>query len=325
MTTETDLRDGPAPAPRSARTRAYLRLAKLDVLDYYLALPLAWALSAPSARLSGAVLTTLGLFLLGELFVIAAAVSFDDVTGYRDGSDAVNYSSDARRRRLARKPLVAGALSPAQALGFARLTAALGTLLWAAAATSAPHRPPWALLLGAVCLGCAVQYSWGLRISYHGFQELFLFGFGAGMVLVPYGLTAWPVTGAVLLQAVLFGLGPMLFGLYSNTNDIEGDRGVRRRTVAAMLPARFNRAFVVTVSLAEVAVIGLAGLVPGVPGWLPLALLPVVALRAAELTLFLRGGDVLRARRLAIHTHRVTVGLLLVLDLLPASLTGSTG
>ena len=226
---------GASPGAAAARARAYLRLAKLDIVDYYLALPVAWTLLPAASRLGARTLLTLGIFLLGEVLVIVSAVAFDDVTGYRDGSDAVNYGSDARRRRLARKPLLAGALSAAEAVRFAWLTAAAGTVLWVLAALLAPHRPPWALIAAAVCLLASVQYSWGLRISYHGWQEVFLLGFGAGMVLVPYGLVTGRITAAAVLQALLFGYGPMLFGLYSNTHDAVGDAGVRRRTAAAVL------------------------------------------------------------------------------------------
>ena len=308
------------PAARPARLRAYLRLAKLDIADYYFALPLAWTLLAPAARGTPRTPLTLGLFLLGEIFVIAAAVALDDVTGFRDGSDAVNYGGDARRRRLARKPLVTGALTVAEAIRFGLLAAAAGALLWTGAAASAPFRPSWALATAAVCLITAVQYSWGLKISYRGWQEIFLIGFGVGMVLAPYGLLTGRITARAALEAALFGCGPLLFGLYSNTNDAVGDARVGRRTVAAVLPPRANAAFIAALSAAEAALIGAAPLLAAVPWWFPLALLPVPAMRAVELTVFLRDADVLRARRLGILDHRLTVGLLLAVNLL----TGGT-
>jgi 1,4-dihydroxy-2-naphthoate octaprenyltransferase len=308
---------------RPDRARAYLRLAKLDIIDYYLALPVAWSLMVPTARTTPRILLVLGLFLLGEVFVIASAVAFDDVTGFRDGSDAMNYGSDAQRRRLARKPLVSGALGADEAVRFALLTAAVGTLLWGTAAALAPFHPAWVLATALVCLLTAVQYSWGLKISYHGWQELFLMGFGVGMVLVPYGLATGRITAFAALQAVLFGCGPMLFGLYSNTNDAEGDAQVGRRTVAALLTPRGNAVFIVAMSLAQTALIAVAPVVFAAPWWFPLALLPVAAVRAAELSVFLRDADVLRARRLGIRNHRLTVFLLLAVNLLTPLLAGS--
>lgn len=307
--------DLPAAA-RPGRMQAYLRLAKLDIVDYYLALPLAWTLLPAAARTAPRSLSALVLFLLGEVFVIAAAVAFDDVTGFRDGSDAMNYGADAQPRRMARKPLVTGALRADEAIRFALLSAAAGTVLWTVAAETAPFRPAWALATAAVCLITAVQYSWGLKLSYHGWQELFLMGFGVGMVLVPYGLVSGRFAAFVALQAVLFGSGPMLFGLYSNTNDADGDAHVGRRTVAALVTPAGNAAFIVCVNLAQATLIACAPLVFAAPWWFPLALLPVPAVRLVELTLFLRDADVLRARRLAIRNHRLTVALLLAVNLL---------
>src|SRR5690606_11682151 len=193
-----------APAPPAARRgtlAAYARLAKLDIYDYYIGLPLVWAMLLPAVRWEPATLGLLALILIAEVAVVAAMVACDDVTGYRDGSDAANYGSDAARRRLARKPLVAGTLTEAQALRFARAATALSVLLWALVLLAAPHRPWWAVALAALCLVASVQYSWGLKISYRGFQEIFLIGLGIGWVLVPYGLLTGEASGFAVVQA----------------------------------------------------------------------------------------------------------------------------
>ncbi|XKK40627.1 hypothetical protein HFP72_08790 [Nocardiopsis sp. ARC36] len=119
------------PTPLRPTPGAYARLAKLDIVDYYIGLPLVFAMTLP---LLGARAETLGFLLLvlvAEVAVVAAMVSFDDVTGYRDGSDAANYGSDAARRRLARKPLVHGTLTEPQALRFGRAATAASVVLWA--------------------------------------------------------------------------------------------------------------------------------------------------------------------------------------------------
>lgn len=307
--------------PPSATLAAYARLGKLDIYDYYLGLPLVWTLLAPSARWEAGTLGLLLLVLLAEGAVVAAMVGFDDITGYRDGSDAANYGSDAARRRLARKPLVAGTLSEAQALRFAWTATAVGTALWAAVVAVAPHRPPWAVALAAVCVFASVQYSWGLKISYRGFQEIFLIGLGVGWVLAPYGLLTGEVTGAAAVQAVVFGAGPMLFGLYSNTNDVDGDRAAGRITVATVMPAGVHAAFVAVMTVAQVLLI-VGAVVTGVLSWWFVAvLLPVLGLRAAHVVIGL-AGDILRARRIAIRTHRVTVVLLAVANV---ALLGTAG
>lgn len=300
-----------ASRPRTASLAAYARLGKLDIYDYYLGLPLVWTLLRPRMRWEASTLGTLALVLLAEVAVVAAMVGFDDITGYRDGSDAANYGSDAARRRLARKPLVAGTLSEAQALRFAWTAVAVSVALWAAVVAVAPHRPPWAVALAAVCVVASVQYSWGLKISYRGFQEIFLIGLGVGWVLVPYALLTGEVTGVAAVQAVVFGAGPMLFGLYSNTNDVDGDRRAGRITVATMVPARLHAAFIVVMTAAQLSLIAVAAVTGVIRWWLAVALLPVLVLRVTHLVAGL-AGDILRARRIAIRTHRVTVVLLAV-------------
>ncbi|GAA0628451.1 hypothetical protein GCM10010174_55470 [Kutzneria viridogrisea] len=303
------------PVSHLSRDRtAYLRLAKLDIFDYYLSPLLAWALLAPALRLDPQILVVLLVFLLGEVLVMVTMVALDDLTGYRDGSDLANYAPDDRRRRLARKPLVAGTLTEQQVLRFAWITGVLGAVLWIAATVIAPNTPLWTVLLVAVTFVFAVQYSWGVKLSYRGFQEFFLAALGWSVVLVPYGLTAGRFEGFALVQALVFGLGPLLFGVYSNTNDIEGDRQVGRPTVAVLTSHRGNALFVGAVSAAETALILLAPFVGG-PWWFPLAMLPAIVLRMRQWRTGFVHGDILRARKLGVHVHRLTVLLLVVLDL----------
>ncbi|GAA0272615.1 hypothetical protein GCM10009527_081310 [Actinomadura nitritigenes] len=298
---------------------AYARLAKLDIYDYYLGLLVVWTLLASGVRWKPQTFGLLALVLLAEVVVVAAMVGFDDVTGYRDGSDAANYGSDAARRRLARKPLVAGTLTEAQALRFSWAATAIGSALWAAVVAAAPHRPVWAVVLAALCVAASVQYSWGLKISYRGFQELFLIGLGVGWTLVPYALLTGGASGFVVVQAVLFGSGPMLFGLYSNTNDADGDRAAGRITVATLVSAPAHRVFVAAMTGAQLALIAGSAAAGAAPWWFPVAMLPLVGMRLAHLVIGFRG-DILRARRIAIHAHRVTVVLLVVADLTAGAL-----
>jgi 1,4-dihydroxy-2-naphthoate octaprenyltransferase len=302
-------------ARRGGRARAYARLAKLDIVDYYLGLLVVWTLLPPAARLDGSVLRVLGLFLLGEVLVVAAMVALDDVTGYRDGSDAANYGPDVPARKRARKPLLSGALTEAEALRFALLVAVAGALAWAAAVLLAPHRPGWAVALVAATFVLSLQYSWGWKLSYRGFQELFLAALGWALVLGPYGLLAGRAGAFAVVQALLFGLGPLLFGVYSNTNDIAGDRRVGRLTVACLASPRGNALFIGAVSLAETALIVGAPAAGLVPWWFPLAMLPTVALRIGQYHVGFGRRDILRARKLGIWTHRCTVVLLVGLNL----------
>jgi 1,4-dihydroxy-2-naphthoate octaprenyltransferase len=297
--------------------RAYARLAKLDVFDYYLSTLVVWTLLAPALRLDGRSLGVLAAFVVGEVALMACLVALDDRTGYHDGSDLRNYGPDAPARRLRRKPLLAGTLTEPQVVRFAALTFVAGTLLWTVAVLAAPHPATWALVVTAVTLVLYPMYSWGLKLSYRGFQELYLAALGWALVVAPYGLITGHAGGYVQVQAVIFGLGPLLFGVYSNTNDIAGDRAVRRPTVAVLTSPRGNAVFIACVSLAELALIVCAPFVGG-PWWFPLAMLPTILLRANQFLLGFRRRDIMRARKLGIGIHRVTVLTLVIVNVVGA-------
>jgi 1,4-dihydroxy-2-naphthoate octaprenyltransferase len=298
-----------------ATRRAYVRLAKLDIVDYYFGVLVVWALLPTALRLDGGVLATTALFLLGEVFVIAAMVALDDLTGFRDGSDVANYAPDDPNRRRYRKPLVAGTLTEDQVLRFAWITGTIGALLWIAAIAIAPHAPLWTVVVIGVTYFFAVQYSWGIKLSYRGFQEFFLAALGWALVLAPYGLATGSLDGNVVVQALVFGLGPLLFGVYSNTNDVKGDREVGRLTVAALATPRGNMLFILAVTAVEAALI-VGGPLLGTTWWFPVALLPTLVLRARQVRIAFGQGDILRARLLGIRIHRVTVVALVVVNLL---------
>ncbi|MFF4864771.1 UbiA family prenyltransferase [Streptomyces sp. NPDC001231] len=309
---EAGVRTGRRPG---ARLPAYLRPAKLGMVDYYLSLAVVWSLLPASQRLDGASLVTLAAFLLGEVCLVAAAVAFDDVTGHRDGSDAANYGPDAPARALARKPLLAGTLTEAAAVRFAWCALVAGCLCWTAALVWAPHRPLWAVLALVAAAVVVPQYSWGLRLSYRGFQEVFLAVVGWAFVLPLFGLLTGEVTGLAAVEAFLFGLGPVLFGVYSNTHDAEGDRAVGRPTAACLLSLRGNRRFIGALSVLETTAIVTAPPLGIAPWWFPLAFVPLKATRVRQFTVGMVRGDVLRGRLIGIRAHRILVVTLVAVNL----------
>ncbi|MBV8992216.1 MAG: UbiA family prenyltransferase, partial [Pseudonocardiales bacterium] len=226
----TEFQGSSAAAEPYTKMRAYARLAKLDILDYYLGLLVVWSLLPAADRLDTRSLLTLGLFLVGEVGVVAATVAFDDLTGYRDGSDAANYGPDAPARKLRRKPLLTGALSPAEVVRFGWSGIVIAALAFTVSVLIAPHRPMWVVAVTVVCGIAFVQYSWGVKLSYRGWAEVVVAGIAVGWLLAPYGLLSGTVSGFVFVQALVFGLGPVLFGVYSNTNDRAGDAKVGRLT-----------------------------------------------------------------------------------------------
>lgn len=308
----------PPPSGRllTPKVRAYMRLAKLDIWDYYLGLLIVLSLLPSGERFGGKVLLTLVVFLVSELLVVVGCVAFDDITGYRDGSDARNYGPDSPARKLRRKPLLSGKLTEAEALRFAWTGTAGAVVTTALAIAIAPHQPVWAIVLIVVSHAAFVQYSWGLKLSYIGLGEVVLAGVAFGWLLGPFGLVAGTAPGFVIVQAIIFGLGPMLFGVYSNTNDIEGDSSVGRRTMATVLSPRGNATFIATMSAAEAVVIVGSAVVGVSPWWFPLAMIPVLAMRGTQLHLGFRQNRILDARKLGIRTHRVAVAIFVVVNLL---------
>ena len=303
-----------------ARLPAYVRLAKLGMVDYYLSLFVVGSLLLPQELPGDGLSTwaTLIAFLLGEVCLVGAAVAFDDVAGYRDGSDAANYGADAPVRKLARKPLLAGTLTEAAAVRFGWGALGTGGLCWTAALVAAPHRPLWAVL-GVVSAGIVTpQYSWGLRLGHRGLQEVFLAAVGWAFVLPLYGLLTGKATGLAAVEAFLFGLGPLLFGVYSNTNDIDGDRAVGRPTLACLLSKRGNTVFIGALSALETAVIVAAALLGVAPWWFPLVMLPVTAARAGQFGTGMVRGNVLLGRLIGIRAHRILVAALVAANLLIA-------
>jgi 1,4-dihydroxy-2-naphthoate octaprenyltransferase len=320
--------DAPESSARTIRPRtviaarppiawqAYARLAKLDIYDYYLSIPLLAALAAPAGwaapwRTAGVLL----LVLLGQVSIVAALVTFDDVTGYRDGSDAANYGPDAPTRRLARKPLVAGTLTEPQAIRFGWLAVGACAVFWTGAVALAAARPAWAVAGIALWTVLGFQYSWWLKFSYRGMQELFMAALGWFFVLPFYGLLTGRAEGFVIVQALLFGLGPLLFGVYSNINDIPGDRAVGRPTVAVLASPWGNALFIAALSASEAALIVGSVLTGLAPWWFLVALSPVIVLRARQFLQGIVGGEILQARRLGIHIHRLACALLVAVDL----------
>lgn len=311
MSTETNTR---TPGTPESKLRSYARLAKLDVYDYYLSIFVVAAAVFPALN-PRTMLTLLG-FLVGEILVIVALVAFDDLTGFRDGSDIRNYDPDNPLRKKLRKPLVAGTLTPGEAERFAWIAALLGALVWASTIAIAPFAPVWTVAVIVVLYVLALQYSYGLKLSYRGFQEIFLVWLGLCLVIAPYGLVAGQFSWFVLVQGVLFGFGPLMFGVYSNSNDIEGDRSVNRPTVAALVSERGNTVFIGALSGAEFAIGAVASATGVAPWWFVLLMLPVTLLRARQYYLGFAAGDIMRARKLGFAVHRVSVVLLIAANLL---------
>lgn len=287
------------------RLIAYKDLAKLDVFDAYLCVPLAWTLLDGTLAMEPRTFVLLVLLLLFNVGYLAAASALDDVQGIRDGIDLVNYSGSETLRKRKRKPLLDHRLSERQALRFS-WTCVAGSLLAAAVAYAVAGAEPWwfaPLAVGTIVL--AINYSWGLKLSYLGGQDfVVIFGFALNfnvmMVLLTGGLS-W----IAVVEGVLLGCWLMHIGSWANNNDREGDLQARRMTSAARLSERGAQRYT-----AGLYVLGWAVLVAGVatgtlPWWVLPLQIPAIGMQVAALRLGIGEGNHLAARLAALRSHRL--------------------
>jgi 1,4-dihydroxy-2-naphthoate octaprenyltransferase len=314
----------PAAGPVAARPAtgfrprllAYSRLAKAEFFDFYFSIPVVLAAVPAVVPLDGRGLLTLLLFGIGEVGVVSAVMAFDDVTGYLDGSDAVNYADPSGLRKRQRKPLLEGVLTVRQAVRFGRAAVLWGAAWWALAIAVAPHRPLWAVLVTLTVMVLSVQYSWGLKLSYRGGAEALIATSPMAIVVGPFGLLTGQLPAFVLVQAVLFGLWQVLVSAYSNSNDIDGDRSVGRRNAATTLDRRGNTRFLTALTLLDPLVVLGATALGWAPAWFPVVLAVPLVLRARQLRGWYRTGNPLLARRRGVNTFRAGVAALIVANLI---------
>jgi len=253
---------------------SFMRLGKLTLFEIWLgpviALSAALGGGAPAARS----VVLCGLFLLAIAFGMGATHALDDITGFRDGSDARNYAPERRRSQV--KPLVRADLTVAQARTFALATGALAMGCVLAFCLVADFRPWWIFLAGVAVVALGTQYSAGINFSYRlvGGGEALTGITLAASVLVPYAAATQDVTAAAVVQSLLFGLWLVQVLMCSNSRDAEDDRRVERRTIAACTRVRGNKMAVGLVFVAAWALPILA-VVTGAMRWHVLvALLP---------------------------------------------------
>src|SRR5919201_549665 len=87
----------------------FFRLSKARVFQHYFGWALAWLMLSPEARHRPGAAPAMLLFLLGSAAIVACACSADDIAGFRNGSDALNYKAHERLRDIRAKPLLSGA------------------------------------------------------------------------------------------------------------------------------------------------------------------------------------------------------------------------
>jgi 1,4-dihydroxy-2-naphthoate octaprenyltransferase len=290
-----------ARVPASARITAYLRLGKARIYHH----AYGWLLALLLLRLAGLVnrhtAMALVLLLVMVLTVQWSGGAADDLGGFRDGSDARNYAGRPART-VAKKPLLTGALTERQAVRFAIVCwitgVGCGLLAEVSLGWTSPLTPIILMLLAQIS---AVQYSVGVKLSYRPLGlELAIFYMLACIALMPYWLIAGRVNALILYTAALFALWFVMVVCYGNASDRRGDAEVARYTLAVLLPPAAYKVILVLLFATSVSLLSLLFATTRLHPLLGLAVVPVVALHAAQLYYGAFRGDWRRARFLGL-------------------------
>jgi 1,4-dihydroxy-2-naphthoate octaprenyltransferase len=304
--------------PRVARRQAsaYFRLGKFQIYEHWLPVLVAW--SALENRLLGdlPVLATLLLVGLTAACIAGAGSALDDVQGIRDGIDLLTYHPSETERNIQTKPLLLGEMQESNAMRFAIAIAVLGFTGILAATVIAPHLPTWLLVVFVIVAFAATQYSYGLKLSYHGLGEILLAVANAATLLIAYGFASGHLPGRVLVEAGLLLCWMAQITIFSSVADVEHDRAGGRNTAVALASDVSHRYLVGAIFLCgwTLSVITLiAGILPAI---LALLLLPAWVLQARQLRSAFAQGSWLRARRLGWRAYDAGVAALIAANLL---------
>ncbi|MFD3707532.1 UbiA family prenyltransferase [Nocardia sp. NPDC058658] len=279
-------------------------MAKTDAPELWLGVPAAWVLQ-PREMLFEARTATLALMCLVCLVSVGfVAQALDDVKGYRDGTDDINYAP-GRERRRERKPLIEGNLSERQALVFATGAGFVAVVVGLAIAVVVDFRPLWLVFATAVMAALAIQYSFGFAFSYRlpGGGELVLAVTMASSTVLTNAVLSGKFSITALAIGWLLGTSILQVSVCGSTNDASGDRQAGRRTVAVLTSPAVNRWFVLVLigqGIVYLFVIVAFGLAPAV---LVLFALPALCLQIMQLRAVARD-DWLRARGLGFRALR---------------------
>jgi 1,4-dihydroxy-2-naphthoate polyprenyltransferase len=285
-----------------------LRLAKIKVFQHYFGWALAWLMLSPEALGRPGTTPAMALFLLGSAAIVACACSADDIAGFRNGSDAMNYAAGERLRDIRAKPLLSGAVTERQAMAFSVAAGAVAVTAGLAAFWQLRWQAPvMAYVLYLAGFAAGAQYSAGLKISYRrGGAEILLCLTTAAGLLAPFVAINRRWSPPALVAALLLGLWLVMVSSCSNVNDAAGDGAVGRRTLAVSTSETVLNAVMVTFFVVSVAlIVGLTFSSPRWPWWTPLAALPAIVVHARQLSAGPGRGHWLEARRLGLIAYNL--------------------
>lgn len=289
---------------------AYSRLGTFSFTQHYWFAPISWSLLPKSAALQPRSIALLCLVLVIIATLRGAAKALDDVQGMRDGIDVANLERLAQLQQVdpgrrgvpgaydkRRKPIVTGEISEKHALAFAAALCVIGAGAGLALFLIAPHWSPSLLVFGAILLLATVQYSFGLKFSYHGVGEFLIAATSAASIAIPFVLIRGELTAEAGLVSAVVALWFVQISHSGNMADRDVDRRGRRFTVAARLAPSRGRAIAVAFAAMEalVLVVGLA--LDVLSAWLVPALIPTAVTRGFQLRAGVLEGQWLRARQ----------------------------
>jgi 1,4-dihydroxy-2-naphthoate octaprenyltransferase len=301
-------RDGPSAGPTThgfkERLIAYKDLAKLEIFDVYLTVPLAASLLTADQFGTAESIAILVLMLFTQIGVVTAACALDDVAGIRDGIDTYTYGQDSNLRPLKRKPLVNNRLTEAQAIRYAYIAAGVGVACVAAAYAVADFEPRWAPLMVVAIVTCVLFYSWGPKLSYIGGQE-FVVVLGVTFTLAgTYALLTGGMTWTVVLEGLLLGIWLMQLTAFANQHDREGDKRANRVTMAVRLdPSTYNR-YLTTLYVLSLVTLAIGLVTEELPWELAPLAIPALVIQWIAFNAGVMRGDGLRARALSLTVLR---------------------
>jgi 1,4-dihydroxy-2-naphthoate polyprenyltransferase len=296
---------------------AYFRMGRTIRWENWLGTLIWWTLVDGDRAFEPRTLGLLAVTLLAYVAMVATAGTMDDVTGYRDGTDWINYrnSDPTGLRPMTRKPLLLGWCTEAQAVAYARAAAVVCLAAVVVSWLGAGREPWWYLPLYVLVMLVGFQYSAGLKLSYLGAQELVLFVVMFSSIFFPYALVTGGIEAAVTVQALLFATWFVQVSIMSNSHDVEGDRQANRRTMAVLLSEEGHHRFIAGVFCTG-WLLAAAGILTGVLSpWFCVTLVPVVALQARQLRLSVGEHRYLEARRIGFRVLRTGVPILSLINL----------
>jgi 1,4-dihydroxy-2-naphthoate octaprenyltransferase len=295
------------------RLRSFFELGKLKIVELWLGFFVGVSLIGRPALEDGRTIAILAAILITGIAVIAATCSLDDITGVRDGVDQANHLEGARWGVA--KPILTGALAERHAFRFVHVLGAIGVLSYGVALALAWPLPAWLVITMTAMMLLALNYSYGLKLSYHGLGELVIFVGGAGTVLVPYALATGSIRASVIVSAILVGAWHAQVVVFSNTKDRAGDRATHRMTIAARTSPRGNKIYIASLFAIVWAVTAVALAEHLLTPWSIAALAPVWGLQLYQLWSGLAEEQWLRARLAGFRVLRLGIVAMTVVNL----------